>query len=68
MASHTRATELLRELKRSGFTATHTRGGHIRIEHPWMAGPVFTAATPSDTRASRNLRALIRRRMRPTAA
>lgn len=66
MSSHCRMTELRRELKRVGFTATPTRGGHIRFQHPAMAESVFTSATPSDHRAIQNLRALIRRKMRPS--
>ncbi len=56
--------EYRRDLERNGFSTTLTRGGHIRISHPLMAGPVFAASTPSDHRAIHNLRALIRRKMR----
>jgi len=57
-------TEYRRDLERSGFSTTLTRGGHIRISHPHMNGPVFAASTPSDHRAIHNLRALIHRKMR----
>ena len=58
--------EYRRDLERIGFSTTLTRGGHIRISHPYMNGPVFAASTPSDHRAIRNLRALIQRKMRGT--
>lgn len=58
--------EYRRDLARGGFSTTLTRGGHIRISHPHMNGPVFAASTPSDHRAIRNLRALIQRKMRGT--
>lgn len=47
-----------------GFDVSMTRGNHLRIEHPDLQGPVFAASTPSDWRAERNLRALLRRRIR----
>ncbi len=59
-------TEYRRDLERSGFLITPTRGGHIRINLPLMSGPVFAACTPSDHRAIHNLRALIQRKMRST--
>lgn len=59
-------TEYRRDLERSGFSTTITRGGHVRIDHPLMHGPVFAACTPSDHRAIHNLRALIARKMRGT--
>jgi predicted RNA binding protein YcfA (HicA-like mRNA interferase family) len=59
-------TEYRLDLERSGFSTTLTRGGHVRISHPLMNGPVFAASTPSDHRAIRNVRALIRRKMHGT--
>jgi predicted RNA binding protein YcfA (HicA-like mRNA interferase family) len=56
--------EYRRDLERNGFSVALTRGGHIRISHPYMNGAVFAASTPSDHRAIHNLRALIRRKMR----
>jgi predicted RNA binding protein YcfA (HicA-like mRNA interferase family) len=56
--------EVRRNLERWGFTATKTRGGHWRIEHPKMDGPVFAPDTPSDHRGLKNLRAMLRRKMR----
>ncbi|HVZ99670.1 MAG TPA: hypothetical protein VG841_05095 [Caulobacterales bacterium] len=55
--------EALRDLSRAGFTATRTRRGHWRFEHPLMDGPVFTSGTPSDHRSLKNLRAQLRRRL-----
>jgi len=56
-------TEYWRDLSRRGFSNTKTRGGHWKIEHPDMDGPVFAADTPSDHRALHNLDAMIRRKM-----
>lgn len=64
MSSHCAMSEYKRRLERLGFTAKPTRGGHLRIEHPLMAGPVFAPATPSDHRGLKNLDALLRRKTR----
>lgn len=56
--------EVRRALLREGFTATKTRGGHWRFEHPQMCGPVFAPDTPSDYRGVKNLKALLRRKLR----
>ena len=53
-----------RQFTRLGFQVTKTRGGHWRIEHPAMNGPVFAADTPSDHRAIKNLHAMLRRKMK----
>ena len=58
--------EARRQLARQGFTATKTRGGHWRFEHPDMEGPVFAPDTPSDHRGMKNLFAMLRRKMRST--
>lgn len=63
MSSSNRMKETRRELERQGFTATKTRGGHWRFEHPDMQGPVFAPDTPSDNRGIKNLQALLRRKM-----
>jgi hypothetical protein len=55
--------EVRRALSRRGYVITKTSGGHWRIDHPGMTGPVFAADTPSDHRGVRNLMALLRRRM-----
>lgn len=57
-------TEVCRELRQAGFVVTRTRGGHLRLEHLNMDGPVFAASTPSDHRSVSNLYALIRRKLR----
>ena len=64
MSSYRTMKEARRQLERSGFSATKTRGGHWRFEHPNMDGPVFAPDTPSDNRAIKNLHAELRRRMR----
>lgn len=65
MSAHSTMTKLLRDLAREGFIATRTNGGHLRIEHPAMAGCVFGPSTPSDSRGMKNLVATLRRKMRP---
>ncbi len=65
MSSRSDAQEVRRALIKQGFTATKTGGGHWRITHPRMSGPVFTSDTPGDRRSRHNLLALLRRRMRP---
>lgn len=57
--------EVRRQLEREGYIFYKTRGGHWRIEHPNMMGPVFAADTPSDHRGVKNLRALLKRKLRP---
>lgn len=64
MSASSQTKEMRRELVRQGFTATKTRGGHWRFEHPQMEGPVFAPDTPSDHRGMKNLFALLRRKMR----
>jgi predicted RNA binding protein YcfA (HicA-like mRNA interferase family) len=68
MSASAQMKETRRELERRGFTATKTRGGHWRFEHPDMDGPVFAPDTPSDYRAIKNLEATLRRKMRPLKA
>lgn len=64
MSASSRMKQLRRALEKEGFTATKTRGGHWRFDHPEMDGPVFAPDTPSDYRGLKNLRATIRRKMR----
>jgi predicted RNA binding protein YcfA (HicA-like mRNA interferase family) len=64
LSATTQMKETRRELERQGFTATKTRGGHWRFEHPDMDGPVYAPDTPSDHRAIKNLQAMLRRKMR----
>ena len=56
--------EIRRNLERDGFTIIKTRGGHWRIDHPNMVGPVFAPDTPSDHRSIKNLLATLRRKMK----
>ncbi|XOK15615.1 type II toxin-antitoxin system HicA family toxin (plasmid) [Agrobacterium tumefaciens] len=64
MAASSQMKEARRLLERQGFSATKTRGGHWRFEHPEMNGPVFAPDTPSDHRGMKNLFAMLRRKMR----
>lgn len=64
MSASSQMKEVRRALTRAGFTATKTRGGHWRISHPQMSGPVFAPDTPSDYRGVKNLMALLRRKLR----
>lgn len=64
MSASSQMKEVRRALTRAGYTATKTRGGHWRIEHPQMCGPVFAPDTPSDHRGVKNLMALLRRKLR----
>jgi predicted RNA binding protein YcfA (HicA-like mRNA interferase family) len=64
MSSKNEMKESRRQLTRLGFTATKTRGGHWRFEHPDMDGPVFAPDTPSDRRGIKALHAFHRWRTR----
>lgn len=64
MSASNQMKEVRRDLARQGFTATKTRRGHWRFEHPDMDGPVFAPDTPSDHRGLKNLYAMLRRKMR----
>lgn len=44
-----------------GWSMRLTNGGHLRWTHASGAGPVYSAASPSDWRALRNVRALMLR-------
>jgi predicted RNA binding protein YcfA (HicA-like mRNA interferase family) len=59
------ARDLIRLAERDGWTVRYTAGGHLRLEHPDAAGPVFATATPSDHRAARNTLAQMRRALPP---
>ena len=52
----TEIKRLVVDLARRGFEISKTRGGHLKIVHPAMAGPVFTGSTPSDRRAVANMK------------
>jgi len=63
MSAYSEMKAVLRSLEQQGFTTTKTRGGHWRVEHPAMRGPVFGAATPSDHRSIKNFLALVKRQL-----
>lgn len=65
MSSSSEMKKVRRALAREGFSASQTRGGHWRFEHPLMCGPVFAADTPSDHRGVKNLKSMLRRKLRP---
>ena len=46
--------------KETGWTASHTRGGHLKFTRPGSK-PVFCSSTCSDHRAFKNARADLRR-------
>jgi len=60
--------KLCRALERAGYSIARTGRGHLKIEHPAMAGPVFTGSTPSDRRALANATAMLKRRIREAQA
>jgi predicted RNA binding protein YcfA (HicA-like mRNA interferase family) len=64
MSASSQMKEFRRALLRGGFTIAKTNGGHWRIDHPAMSGPVFAPDTPSDHRGIKNLMALLRRKLR----
>lgn len=56
----TEVCKLVAKLRRAGVTVERTRNGHWKVITPH--GPVFMASTPSDHRAERNTKAMLRRR------
>lgn len=65
MATSRDYQQYIRDLQDWGYTVTVTGGSHFRITHPEMAGPVFASLSPSDWRAIRNLKAILRRARTP---
>jgi predicted RNA binding protein YcfA (HicA-like mRNA interferase family) len=59
--------KFLRRASACGWQVTRTRKSHWRLRHP-NGGLVVTGTTPSDFRALANLRAMLRRVERGTAA
>ena len=59
------ARDLIRFAERDGWSASVTRGGHIRLDHPEATMPIFAASTPSDHRALANAIAMMRRALPP---
>lgn len=51
--------ELVRWAEDLGYSAERTSGGHIKMVHPAVEGPVFCASTPSDHRALSNIRSTL---------
>lgn len=64
MKVHPRFKDLLKESRAAGWEVRLTRGDHLRWTHPQASSPVFSAATPSDHRAVKNTRAMLRRVMK----
>lgn len=64
MSASSQMKEVRRSLERHGYSVTKTKGGHWRIGHPAMSGPVFAPDTPSDHRGIKNVMALLRRKLR----
>jgi hypothetical protein len=63
MSNWRRDIEKILSIEAPGSKLTITGGGHIRITLP-NGAPVFCASTPSDGRALRNVRTIIRRCLR----
>lgn len=55
----------IRQFEKAGFKVLRTGGGYLKLLRPDLIGQVFVATTPSDVRADENLRALLKRIMRP---
>ena len=53
--------DVLARARTAGWTVSYTGGGHLRLDHPEAAFPVFTSSTPSDWRTAKNLAAQLRR-------
>jgi len=68
MAGKTKMADACRRLRQAGFAVTHTRGGHLRFDHPALDSPVFAPSTPSDHRSITNLYALVKRKLRAANA
>lgn len=60
--------EFLRRIRKDGWTARITGGGHLKLEHPSAAGPVFAARTPRSPRSWVNSMADMRRALRHAAS
>jgi predicted RNA binding protein YcfA (HicA-like mRNA interferase family) len=60
--------KMRREIARLGWRTERTRGGHLRCAHPRAAHYVYTASTPSDYRAWKNLQAAMKRALAAGAA
>jgi len=55
-------TTLVHLARRQGWCVERTGGGHMRFRSPDPTAPfIITSSTPSDQRAVRNMRAMLRR-------
>lgn len=52
--------KLVKEIRANGYEVEKKKGGHIRVET--SEGPIFFPSSPSDHRALKNARSLLRRR------
>jgi hypothetical protein len=52
--------DVLRDAEHRGWVVTNTRGGHLKLTHP-NGAIYFTARTPSDWRAGKNVDRALRR-------
>jgi hypothetical protein len=65
---HKEMRGILRGLRKQGYVIAVSGGNHYRIEHPDMAGPVFTSTTPSSFRHKQYLLAALKRARRTNDA
>ena len=56
--------EIRHEFEPQGVRVSKTRGGHLRLDLP-TGQPIFASSTPSDQRAIHNVRAQVKRALRP---
>lgn len=54
-------SDLLRDVRRAGWSVTTTGGGHLRLCPPRKGSCIYTGSTPSDHRSLANLRAQLKR-------
>lgn len=59
--------QLMDKAREAGWNIIKCNGGHWRWTHPSFAKPMFTADTPSDHRAIKNVESFIRRAERQAA-
>jgi len=52
--------KLIRDVKAQGWRVEHTGRNHLAFRSP-QGGTVYTASTPSDYRATKNIRKMLRR-------
>lgn len=54
-------SKIQRDLRRSGYIVSKTKGDHFKVTHPTKPGMVFMAGTPGDVRAEKNARSMLHR-------